>query len=110
MKKLAFLAWAFFCLLSAHAGNGYKYFIDLTKSEKHKLQVKLIPPDNYEAEATFMFPAIVPGTYAIYNFGRFISEFKVMDKTGKEMPFTQPDKNTYKITDPKNIDYITYVV
>jgi predicted metalloprotease with PDZ domain len=110
MKKLTFLAWAFFCLLSAHAGNDYKYFIDLTKSEKHKLQIKLIPPDNYGTEATFMFPAIVPGTYAIYNFGRFISEFKVMDKSGKEMPFTQPDKNTYKISDPKNIDYITYVV
>jgi predicted metalloprotease with PDZ domain len=110
MKKLAFLAGTFFCLLSAFAGNDYKYFIDLTNSAKHKLEVKLIPPDNNDAESVFMFPAIVPGTYAIYNFGRFISDFKVIDKSGKEMAFTQSDKNTYKITSPKNIDYITYVV
>ena len=57
-----------------------------------------------------MFPAIVPGTYAIYNFGRFITDFKVIDKSGKEITFTQPDKNTYKISNPQNIDYITYVV
>src|ERR1700751_2711077 len=107
-KKLTFLAWAFFCLLSAYAGNDYKYFLDLTKVDNHKLQMKLVPPDISESEAVFMFPAIVPGTYAIYNFGRFISNIKVIDKSGKEIAFTQSDKNTYKISNPQNIDYITY--
>ncbi len=105
-----FLAWAFFCLLSAYAGNDYKYFVDLTKVDNHKLQIKLIPPEINDAEAVFMFPAIVPGTYAIYNFGRFISDFKVVDKTGKEISFTLSDKNTYKISNSQSIDYITYTV
>ena len=110
MRKLLFLLGACFCLLSVHADNDYKYFVDLNKVDHYKLQVKLIPPDISETEATFMFPAIVPGTYAIYNFGRFITDFKVIDKSGKEITFTQPDKNTYKISNPQNIDYITYVV
>src|ERR1035437_8335598 len=107
MKKRTFLAGALFCLLSAYAGNDYKYFVDLTKVDNHKLQIKLIPPDITEEEAVFMFPAIVPGTYAIYNFGRFISDFKVVDKSGKEIIYTQSDKNIYKIPTPQHIDYIT---
>ena len=110
MKKHLFLAGALFCLLFAYAGNDYKYFVDLTKVENDKLGVKLIPPDFAENEAVFMFPAIVPGTYAIYNFGRFISDFKVIGKDGKEISFIQPDKNTYRISSAQNIDYITYTV
>ncbi len=110
MNRLTLLAGALFFLFSAKAGSDYKYFIDLTNVNNDKLQVKLIPPDMEENEAVFMFPAIIPGTYAIYNFGRFISDFKVIDKSGKEIAFSQTDKNTYKITDPKNIDYITYTV
>ncbi|MGZ3864636.1 MAG: M61 family metallopeptidase [Bacteroidia bacterium] len=110
MRKLAFLACTVFSLLSVFADTDYKYYIDITKADKHKLQVKLVPPDSLDNEAVFMFPAIVPGTYAIYNFGRFITDFKVMDKSGKEMPFTQTDKNTYKISNAKQIGYITYTV
>src|ERR1700740_2596505 len=86
-----------------NAGNDYNYYVDLTKVENDKIQVKLTPPDMAENDATFMFPSIVPGTYAIYNFGRFISDLKVVDKNGAEMPFTQTDKNTYKIANGKNI-------
>jgi len=112
MKRYAlFAGFLFFLSFSfAFAGNDYKYYIDLTKVEDDKLAVKLIPPDIKENETVFMFPAIVPGTYAIYNFGRFVSEFKVMGKDGKEIPYTQPDKNSYKITGAQNIDYITYKV
>jgi len=52
----------------------------------------------------------VPGTYAIYNFGRFISDLKVIGKDGKEITYTKPDENTYVIPSPKDMAYITYVV
>lgn len=110
MKRYALSAALLLLLFSAFAGNDYKYFVDLTKVNDDKLDVKLIPPDMTDAEAVFMLPAIVPGTYAIYNFGRFISEFKVVDKNGAAMTVTQLDKNSYKIADPRNIGYITYKV
>src|ERR1700757_152727 len=106
-----------FCLFIAcsitffvNAGNDYNYFIDLTKVENDKVQVKLTPPDMAENDAVFMFPSIVPGTYAIYNFGRFISDLKVIDKNGKEIAYTKPDVNTYNIPTAKNVAYITYLV
>lgn len=110
MKRYALFAGFLAFLSVAFAGNDYRYSIDLTKVQNDKLQVKLVPPDMPEGDAVFMFPAIVPGTYAIYNFGRFISDLKVYDKNGAEMPFTQPDKNTYKIANGKNIGSITYTV
>lgn len=88
----------------------YKYFVDLTKGTIDDIDVKLIPPAINEIEATFMFPSIIPGTYAVYDFGRFIKNFKVIGKEGKEITYTQPDVNSYLITDPSQIDYITYTV
>jgi predicted metalloprotease with PDZ domain len=110
MKRLTLFYGLLISLSSLFAGNDYKYFVDLTKAENDKLQVKLLPPDITVDEVEFMFPAIVPGTYAIYNFGRFISDFKVLDKSGASMSVTQTDKNTYKIPNAKNIGSITYTV
>ncbi len=111
MKRIPLFFTVFLLSLSAVlADNDYRYFVDLTKTDNDKVQVKLVPPDFTEDEVTFMFPAIVPGTYAIYNFGRFISDFKVVDKNGANITYTQSDKNTYKISNAKNISYITYNV
>ena len=109
MQKL-FVFVALVLLKNANAGSDYNYFIDLTKIENDKVAVKLIPPDINESSAIFMFPSIVPGTYAIYNFGRFISNLKVIDKDGKEIRYTKPDENAYQIPTPQNIAYITYLV
>jgi len=110
MKRYALFAGFLVFLSPVFAGNDYKYFVDLNNVVKDKVQVKLVPPDLSGSEAVFMFPAIVPGTYAIYNFGRFISDFKVVDKSGANIPFTRTDKNTYKIPNPADIAYITYWV
>ncbi|MCD6066344.1 MAG: peptidase domain protein [Bacteroidetes bacterium] len=88
----------------------YKYSLDLTAAKNDAIDVKLIPPSLSEPEATFMFPAIIPGTYAVYDFGRFIKDFRITGKDGKEISFEQPDVNSYLIKNPANIDYITYTV
>lgn len=88
----------------------YKYFLDLTKGSNDDIEVKLIPPTINEVEATFMFPSMIPGTYAVYNFGRFIRDFKIVGKEGKEIKFSRPDDNSYLIADPSQIEYITYTV
>jgi predicted metalloprotease with PDZ domain len=60
----------------AFAQDSYKYFIDLTDVKDDKLNIRLTPPSINEEEITFLFPAMVPGTYDVYNFGRFVSNFK----------------------------------
>ena len=38
MRKLLFLLGACFCLLSVHADNDYKYFVDLNKVDDLSLR------------------------------------------------------------------------
>ncbi len=90
--------------------NNYKYAIDLTKAEDDKLEVQLYIEDFSDKTATFRFPAIVPGTYAIYNFGRFISEFEVFDKNGKSIQYDKKDINTYYLPNSLGIHKIKYKV
>jgi predicted metalloprotease with PDZ domain len=53
---------------------------------------------------------MVPGTYEIYNFGRFISNLKVSGKNGKTITVTKTDANTYKMSPATEINEITYDV
>lgn len=103
-----------FCVLLCSSvfanDNAYHYTIDLRDVKDDKLQVSLIPPQIDQADALFRFPAIIPGTYAIYNFGRFISDFTVLDNAGNAVQTERIDVNTWKIAGPGKIQKITYRV
>ncbi|MEM9983198.1 MAG: peptidase M61, partial [Bacteroidota bacterium] len=75
-----------------------------------KVQVALLVPDAKRTEAEFQMPKIVPGTYAIYDFGRFISDFKAYDAKGKELSVKRLDDNRWQIESPKQLHKITYWV
>lgn len=109
MKKIL----ALLALLSVQvltADEHYRYFIDLTRVTNDKVTVTLTPPDLTQDEIEFMFPAMVPGTYEVYNFGRFISNFKVSGKNGAQIKVVKVNVNTYKISPASKIDKITYTV
>lgn len=92
------------------ADDNYRYYINLTKVVNDKVPVTLTPPTIAQNEIEFSFPAMVPGTYEVYNFGRFISNFKVTGKNGTAIKVTKVDVNTYKISPAASIDKITYDV
>lgn len=100
----------------------YSYQLDLTKVKDDKVPVELLitnldkfrpsveptdPPK--EDSISFFMPKIVPGTYRIYDFGRFLSDFKVFDKEGKEIKFIHPNENEWRFPS-KNVAKITYLV
>ena len=110
MKHFAFI---FLFLISTKflADEAYHYKVDLTKLSNDRLLVELSPPDNLkEREIDFCFPAMVPGTYEVYNFGRFVSNFKVTGKNGILIKFKKIDSNTYRISPADQIEKITYEV
>jgi len=109
---MRFLIFTILFPLSVHlfSGNDYRYFINLTKVTNDKVSVKLVAPDITENEIDFCFPAMVPGTYEIYNFGRYISNLKVSGKNGAVINVTKKDLNTYKISPASQISEITYDV
>ena len=90
--------------------TNYQFFIDLTKVQNDKLEVSLITPKILKDEVVYNMPKIVPGTYANYDFGRYVSDFKAFDASGKALSVEKLDKNSYKIKGAKGLNKITYLV
>ncbi len=127
--KFIFLMLIFGCFHFTALGQtnkqknfSYSYQLDLTKSNNDKVAVELLFKDltslNISDKAlstikkdsiSFFMPKIVPGTYSIYDFGRFLSDFKVLDKEGKEIKFSHPNKNEWRFP-AANVYKITYLV
>lgn len=96
--------------LSFRANDTYRYSVNLTSVTNDKLQVTLFTPDLTEQQIAFCFPSMVPGTYSVYDFGRFISNLKAFDKNGQPLATTQSDVNTYNIANATQLAKITYDV
>ncbi|MBO3697141.1 peptidase M61 [Roseivirga sp. E12] len=109
-SKLITLLVAMFLSASLWAANPYKYTVDLTKIVDDKVYVELSTPKIKQKEITFYLPKIIPGTYAIADYGRMISELKAYDKKGREISVERLDDNSWKIKNAKKLRKITYWV
>lgn len=90
------------------AQDTYKYFVNLNAVKNDELGISLSCPEVEEDTVEFHFPKIVPGTYAIYDFGRFISEFTPKDSAGNRLLYKKLDDNRYEIYGAKSLNQITY--
>ncbi|MCB0653472.1 MAG: peptidase M61 [Saprospiraceae bacterium] len=90
--------------------NGYRYFVDLDNIENDKVPVELIAPKIDKPTITFFMPKIIPGTYTIYDFGRFVSDFHAFDQKGNELPVTHSDVNAWIIGNARSLYKISYKV
>lgn len=110
MKQCLFFVFCVAVFSRLSADNDYHYYINLVNVNNDKVNVVLTPPDMTQDEVEFSFPAMVPGTYEVYDFGRFISNFKVAGKNGTVINVLKTDVNTYKISPASKIEKITYDV
>src|ERR1041385_1119927 len=88
--------------------SNYQFTLDLTKVHDDMLTVNLVTPVIADDTALYRMPAIVPGTYKVYNFGKFVHNFKAYDKSGKEIATIIFDKNSWKIPNAKNLNRLSY--
>jgi predicted metalloprotease with PDZ domain len=95
-----------FTLFSQQTGY-YQYSVDLTAVKDDKIKVDLIPPKLEQSEWIFRLPKIVPGTYSINDYGRFVDEIKFYDSKSKEVPFEKLDENSWKLTS-KDLAKVSY--
>lgn len=92
-------------------GQGmYQFTIDLVNVENDMVKVELDVPKINQNQITYYIPKIVPGTYTIYDFGRFIHSFTATDKHGKALQVKSVGKNGWQIQKATNLDRITYWV
>src|SRR3954470_4396047 len=86
--------------------NPYRYTIDLTRVENDRIHVTLSPPAITTDEITFYLPKIVPGTYAIADYGRYVVDITAVDKKGKKLTIEKLNDNAWKIKDAKKLNKI----
>jgi len=96
-----------FNLAGANDGK-YIYKIDLTNVVDDKVYIELTVPNIDGDILSFHFPKMIPGTYSIEDYGRFVSEFKALDKKGRSLPVIKTDENTWQISKAKKLVTITY--
>lgn len=88
----------------------YSYKVDITSVKDDKIKITLVPPKITTDEVIFKMPRMVPGTYKIYDFGRFVSNFVVNCATNVNCSPTRLDDNSWKISNATKITSIEYWV
>lgn len=108
IKKLIMIAVIFTAFNSI--AQSIKVNADLINVKNDQIKVEIEVPNYNDNVLTYKMPKMVPGTYSIYDFGRFIHQFKAYDKNGSELNYTKPDINTWKIENANNLAKISYWV
>lgn len=116
MKKL--LYGVFLLIIGCSTSNitrstqndSYHFYLNLKEIRNDQTVIELIPPAITSDEILYHLPKMVPGTYSIYDFGRFVSDLKAFDKSGRELPVEKTDDNSWKISNARTLAKITYTV
>lgn len=84
--------------------------LDLVDLKDDKVYVSIDPDKLNASEAIFYIPRIVPGHYAVDDFGKFTEDFKAFDYEGNEMKFTREDDSKWVIPNAEKLDKVSYWV
>ena len=114
IQKLQLLLLA---MLLSTAGAGfaqdkYVYTVDLNKVVDDKIPVELQVPKISQPSIEFQMPKIVPGTYSISDFGRFVTQLKAMDAAGNALKVSRKegDPNRWIIENATQLSRVSYMV
>jgi predicted metalloprotease with PDZ domain len=84
--------------------------LDLVNVQNDKVSVTVTTPSFSSATVTYQLPKIIPGTYAIADYGRYVEEFRAYDKSGNTLSVSMTDSNTWVISNATNLARLTYKV
>ena len=84
--------------------------INLNDVKDDKVMVTVASPKISTDEVTYSIPKIVPGTYSVDNYGKYIEDFKAFDSKGNSLAVTKKDDNTWSIKNAKTVTKVTYLV
>lgn len=109
MRKLFVIGFLFATQL-LFGQDRYHYSVDLTNDVNDQLTVVLETPSIKASETVFYLPKMVPGTYSIYDFGRFVQNFNAYDEQGNNLPVTLLDTNSILIKEANKLKKVVYKV
>ncbi|TXC85082.1 M61 family metallopeptidase [Luteibaculum oceani] len=110
MKKLIFLfSLCAMCLSSFSQGvEKYRVKLDLSNVVNDELEVEITVPKVTKDVVEFQMPKIVPGTYSISDFGRFITRLDAYDTTGNPIAIKKLGVNRWEIRNAQRLKTFRY--
>jgi len=75
-----------------------------------ELPIQIVPPLLSADSVEFQMPRIVPGTYDVHNYGRFVQNFKALNSMGDELKVRRLDDNRWMISNSSKLYKITYTI
>ena len=99
-----------FAQVSTEDFHGYQVEIDIDNIVNDQVFVKVFPPKITSDTLVYNIPKIVPGTYSISDFGRFIDSLKAIDSKGAELSVQRLDDNRWSVANASQIQYLSYWV
>jgi len=90
------------------AQQQYSVSLDLNVVQDDRIKVVVIPPVGLTGEVEYSLPKVVPGTYSIANYGRFVQDFAALDAKGMRVASTKVSENTWKIERAELVTSIEY--
>ena len=88
--------------------NEYQVYVDLTSYADDQLPVRVYPPLQERDTVDYIMPSVVPGTYDISDFGRFVQAFEALDASGTLLPVERIDNNRWQIANARELYAIRY--
>ena len=110
MFKTILSSFFVFVSLQVCSQEKYLYTINLNDVSDDVLEVELHTPAIKQSTAVFSMPKIIPGTYRIADYGKFVNEVKAFDKKGKALAVKQLNDNQWKINNATQLHRISYKV
>lgn len=94
--------------VAASHSKDYEVTIDLNEFRNGLIPVEIKTPAIRQDTIIFSMPAIVPGTYKIYDFGRFIQDLQAFDAQGMPIQVIKSSVNQWKIFPGHRLTTIRY--
>ncbi|TGE20701.1 peptidase M61 [Hymenobacter aquaticus] len=88
----------------------YQIALDLEHTTNDQVKVVIKTPPVKEAQATYVMPSVVPGSYSKKDYGRFVQSFVALDAKGQKLKVKQQGANVFIIDKGPSLARIEYLV
>lgn len=110
MKNKIIVLAASICISQNLFAQKYTYSVDALNITNDKIKVECTTPSVSANTTVYHFPKVVPGTYAIEDYGKYIEGFTAFTKDGKELAVKKEGNNDFIISNANMLAKITYYV
>lgn len=110
MKKIFSLFTLCFAANFMMAQSNYIYSLDIDKIENDQIKITATTPKMEVDKIIYHFPKVIPGTYAIEDYGKYIEDFKAFDSKGQALQVVKEGLNNYVISNARQLASIQYLV